>query len=79
MVVYEGNQLTVSRYGSNKDYNYEAGELFELARFRVKADGATISLNGFTLKNGVGQGVKALELHDYLDKAEVTIGGEAVK
>ena len=66
--------VTVDARWSDKTYNYEEGEMYEVAKLKVAAGATPISINGFTFKNE-----KDLKLKDFLDKVEVTLDGEAVK
>jgi hypothetical protein len=42
MVSYSGNTVTVDVKGTNKDYNYEEGESYEIARLKVKAGSSIV-------------------------------------
>ena len=75
LVVYNGTKVELSRYGNDKDYNYEAGEMYEVARFRLKANNSAIIVNGFTLTNNA---TKKVDLEKNLDKVEVIANGEKV-
>lgn len=74
MVTYSGVAVKVALQGSDKDYNYEEGESYELARLKITANGADILVNGFTLTNDGDLDVT----NDLLDKVTVTAGGEKV-
>ena len=75
LVVYEGTKVELSRFGNDKDYNYEPNTMYEVARFRLKANNSAIIVNGFTLTNKAD---KKIDLQKYLDKVEVTANGEKV-
>ena len=51
MVAYSGNTVTVDIKGTKKDYNYEEGQSYEVARLQVKAGSSIIYVKGFTLTN----------------------------
>ena len=74
MVGYEAVSATIDHKGTAKDYNYEEGESYEVAKFKVKASTSPILVKGFTLTN-----VGDLDLADFLDKVEVLANGTAVK
>ena len=73
IVDYTVGGLIVSANGTLKKYNYEAGESYEIARFKLKAGNAAISLNGFTLVNGGN-----LSADEFIDNLVVTVEGEKV-
>ena len=54
-VDYTGNGVQVEFKGTNgtKPYNYEAGKYYEVAKIRVYATKAAVSVNGFTLTNTI--------------------------
>ena len=72
-VVYNWAALDVEIKGNAKDYNYEAGEMYEVARLKATAHTSTIYVKGFTLTNASG-----LDVRQYLDKLTVTVAGEKV-
>ena len=74
MVGYEAVSATIDHKGTAKDYNYEEGESYEVAKFKVKASTSPILVKGFTLTN-----VGDLDLSDFLDEVEVLANGTAVK
>jgi len=49
--------------------------MYEVARFRVKANNSAVLINGFTLTNNAENKV---DLQDNLDKVEVLANGEKV-
>jgi hypothetical protein len=75
MVTYSGADLTVNVKGTNKDYNYEEGESYEIARFQAKAGPAVLYIKGFTLTNYYSH---ALDMGEFLDKLTVKVEGEDV-
>jgi hypothetical protein len=76
IVTYTANQITLNDKSSDKDYNYEEGEMYEVAKLKFKASSSALEINGFTLTNS-GAAPK-LDLKDFLDKVEVTVDGEKV-
>ena len=49
-VVYNGSRVVLTAKGTEKSYNYEAGESYEISRFKVKAaDSSALLVKGFTL------------------------------
>ena len=73
MVTYAGNSVTVEIKGTQKNYNYEEGESYEIARLKVSAGKSIIYVKGFTLTNA-----GTLDMQDFLDKLTVTVDGENV-
>ncbi len=51
VVDYVGSTVTVEMKGSNKNYNYEEGESYEIARVKVTAGDNAVLVKGFTLTN----------------------------
>ena len=76
MVSYSGNTITVDVKGTNKDYNYEEGESYEIARLKVKAGSSIVYAKWFTLTNGA---TKALDMGEFLDKLTVKVDGKDVE
>ena len=77
MMEYSGANVTVTARGTTKDYNWEAGELYEIAKFKVKAPtDSSILVKGFTLSNV--STTNNVDIRKYLDNAEVTVDGDKV-
>jgi hypothetical protein len=76
MVGYDAVKVSIDAKGNDKDYNYEEGEMYEVAKFKLKANTSPLLVNGVNLKN-VFSG-KQLDLKDFLDKVEVLANGEKV-
>ena len=74
IITYSGANVDVSLKGSNKEYNYEEGKSYEVARLQVKSNGAAINVKGFTLKNNW-----TLDVEDFIDDVTVTADGKEVK
>ena len=75
VVSYNGTQAKVTAKWGTKEYNYEAGESYEVSKFKVKApDDSAIKISGFTLTDAGN-----LKIYDYFDEIEVLVAGEAVK
>ena len=78
LITYAGSQVTFSIRGSDKIYNYEAGESYEVSKFRVKAPAdSAILVRGFTLKNLAS--TDKLDDRRYVENVKVTFDGEVVK
>jgi len=77
VVAYDGLAITVTpKAWAMKNINYADGEMYEVAKFKVKAsDESALLVNGFTLN----QGATTLKVEDYIDDVEVTVNDEAVK
>ncbi|MBR4634523.1 hypothetical protein IKO50_06360 [bacterium] len=73
MVAYGGTTVTLSMKGSAKEYNYEAGESYELARVKVDRVTSSLLLNGITLTN---TGSDKVDLSRYLEDVKVTKDGK---
>ena len=73
VVEYAGAEVTVQIKGSNKDYNYEEGESYEIAKLKVKAGESAVLVKGFTLLNTAD-----LDMKDYLDGVTVTADSEKI-
>ena len=74
MVTYAGSSVTVALKGTDgKNYNYEEGESYEVARLKVTAGTSIIYVRGFTLTNS-----GTLDMDEYLDELTVTADGEDV-
>jgi hypothetical protein len=73
VVDYKGAEVTVTIKGNAKDYNYEEGESYEVAKLKIKAGGNAVLVKGFTLKNASG-----LDMQKYLDGVTVLADGEEI-
>ena len=81
LVNYDGSKVEFSsRNSATKDYSYEAGEMYEVAKFRVKApNDAAILIKGFTMDDDAGDDIaKKIDASKYVSKVEVTVDGEEV-
>ena len=76
MVDYAGAAVTMTARWTTKDYNWESGELYEVAKFKVKAPSdSAILVKGFTLNTS---GNNQVDIRRYLDNVEATVDGEKV-
>ena len=93
IIDYDGSDVTVEFKGSNKEYNVKAGELYEVAKLRVRASNAAIELNGIVLTNDTNKYTSTttnksrdrvkttfstLDLGDFVDDVEVYADGKKV-
>ena len=77
MVDYKGVDVTFTVRWTTKDYNYEAGNSYEVSKFKVKAPAdSAILVNGFTLTN---TGTDLVDVERYLDKVVVKADGKDLK
>ena len=74
VVEYVGSTVTVELKGSNKTYNYEDGESYEIARLKVSAGDNAVLVKGFTLTNS-----GKVDMKESLDKLTVKADSEEVK
>ncbi|MBR4634554.1 hypothetical protein IKO50_06530 [bacterium] len=74
VVGYSSEEVFVEIKGTAKDYNYEEGKSYEVARLKVKAGNSAINVKGFTLTNASG-----LDVGEFLDELTVTSEGKDVK
>jgi hypothetical protein len=72
-VNYSGTTVEVNIKGTAKDYNYEEGESYEIARLQVKAGSSIVSVKGFTLTNA-----GKLDMEKFLNKLTVKADGKDV-
>ena len=77
IVTYDAVSVSIDDKGTNKDYNYEEGESYEVAKIKIKAGSSALEVNGFNLTN-VTTGTK-LDLKEFVDKVEVAANGETLK
>ena len=73
VVDYKGAEVTVTIKGNAKEYNYEEGESYEVAKLKIKAWGNAVLVKGITLKNASG-----LDMQKYLDGVTVLADGEEI-
>ena len=74
VVGYSSEEVFVEIKGTAKDYNYEEGKSYEVARLKVKAGNSAINVKGLTLTNASG-----LDVGEFLDELTVTSEGKDVK
>ena len=77
MVGYDAVKVSIDAKGSDKDYNYEEWTMYEVAKFKLKANTSPLVVNGVNLENTY-TGEKNLDMKDFLDKVEVLVNGEKV-
>ena len=75
IVTYDAVSVSLDDKGADKDYNYEAGEMYEVAKLKIKAGSSALEVNGLNLTN-VFTGSKKVDLKDFLDKVEVSVNGK---
>jgi len=80
LVNYDGSKVQFSDRNSNeKTYSWEAGKLYEVAKFRVKAPAdSAILVKGFTLTDEDTTD-NWIEADKFAQDVEVTVNGEKVK
>ena len=77
MVSYNGVDVTFVVRPTTKDYNYVAGETYEVSKFKVKAPAdSAILVRGFTLTN---TGSDKVDIERYLDRLTLTVDGKNLK
>jgi hypothetical protein len=80
MVSYSGAVVTLSTRASTKDYNYEAGKSYEVAKFKVQAPAdSAVLVNGFSLVNESTQTAGKVDVERYLDDVVVSVDGKEIK
>jgi len=73
MVAYSGAQVTLSTRASSKDYNYVAGEAFEVAKFKAQAPAdSAVTVRGFSLVNEYATANDRVDVERYLEDVVVT-------
>ena len=77
IVTYDAAKISLDDKGSEKDYNYEDGESYEVAKLKVKAGTSALEVNGFNLTN-VYQWEK-LDLEDFISDVTVEVAGKELK
>jgi hypothetical protein len=79
IVTYDAVSVSLDDKGADKDYNYEAGEMYEVAKLKVKANTSALEVNGINLTNLYSGAGDKLDLKKYLDKVEVIAAGKSLK
>ena len=81
IIDYTGSAVTVEVKGSDKNYNYEAWNIYEVARLKVKATNKDILVKGFTLTNKLQSTdtEKLLDMKEFLDELTVTVDSKEIK
>jgi hypothetical protein len=74
IVSYSAGTLELAPRAANKSYNYEAGESYEIAKFKTTNNGTNaITVNGFTLHQ-----YGTMSAEDFVENVVVTANGEKV-
>jgi hypothetical protein len=74
IVTYDAVKVSIDSKGTSKDYNYEEGEMYEVAKIKIKANTSALEVNGFTLTNNLpSTSGDKVDLKKFLDKVEVTV------
>jgi hypothetical protein len=77
VVNYAGSDVILTTRSATKDYNWEAGESYEVAKFKLKAPSdSAIVVKSFTLTDSQDN---AIDFDDYIEDVKVTIAGKEVK
>jgi len=84
IVAYDGVSAKVTARWGSKDYNWEAGESYEISKFKIKApDDSAIVVKSITLTNKAIDGDEdvLMDTYDFLDvdSIEVSVAGKTVK
>ena len=74
VVEYVGSTVTVELKGSNKTYNYEDWESYEVARLKVSAGDNAVLIKGFTLTNA-----GKVDMKESLDELTVKADSKEIK
>jgi hypothetical protein len=74
IIDYAGTDVKVAFKGSSKDYNYEEGKSYEIAKVKLTASNAAVLVNGLTLTQS-----GSMDLSKFVDEVEVSVDGTAVK
>jgi len=74
VVEYKGSEVAIELKGSNKTYNYEEGESYEVARVKVSAWDAAVLVKGMTLTND-----GKVDMKESLDELTVKVDSKEVK
>ena len=73
VVAYNGSNIVTTTRAGTKEYNYVEGEMYEVAKFKVKAaDDAAILVKGFSLVD-VATAPNVARIGDVVDNVTVTI------
>ena len=75
IIDYAGTNATVQLKGSAKQYNYEEGKIYEVAKVKVSASNSAIVVRGFTLNQ---TWTKTLDLDKFVDEVEISVDGKAI-
>ena len=74
IIEYTAGDLSISANATEKNYNYVAGESYEVAKFKLRAGTSAVKVRGFTLTNNEG-----LSDEEFVDEVVVTFDGKEVK
>jgi len=66
--------VTLTDKDATKNYNYEAGEYYQVAKFKLKASNSAVTVNWFTMVNN-----GSLDLEEFLNGVKVLANGTELK
>jgi len=75
MVTYTSSSVSAELKWKDTTYNYEAWKEYQIAKFRLKAGNAEISVKWFTLK----ETAKSLDMEKYIDEITVKAGDTTLR
>jgi hypothetical protein len=73
VIGYDASEVTLELKGSDKNYNYEDGKSYEIARLKVKAGNADMIVKGFTLTNA-----GKVDMKESLDELTIKVDSDKV-
>jgi len=73
VIGYDASEVTLELKGSDKEYNYEEGKSYEIARLRIAAGNSDMIVKGFTLTNN-----GKVDMKESLDKLTIKVDSKEV-